>query len=149
MLEKLSRPVKIFQGTYTNIKITTPDDLIAGPTLFAESPNVATDNPQPPNIGKDNALPQMRMGQGYDVHRLVAGRPLILGGLHIPFEMGLDGHSDADVLTHAIINALFGAAGLGDIGRYFPPSDPTYKGISSLDMLAQVNQFCRQVAGKS
>jgi 2-C-methyl-D-erythritol 2,4-cyclodiphosphate synthase len=63
---------------------------------------------------------------------------LILGGLHIEFELGLDGHSDADVLTHAIINALLGAAGLGDIGRYFPPTDPTYKGIPSLKMLAEV-----------
>ena len=143
LLEKLNRPVKIFQGTYTNIKVTTPDDLLLAQRLFAESPaNIAADTaPSHPNILKDNALPQMRIGQGYDVHRLVAGRPLILGGLHVPFEMGLDGHSDADVLTHAIINALLGAAGLGDIGRYFPPSDPTYKGISSLNMLAQVNQL--------
>ena len=143
LLEKLNRPVKIFQGTYTNIKVTTPDDLLLAQRLFAESPaNIGADTaPSHPNILKDNTLPQMRIGQGYDVHRLVAGRPLILGGLHVPFEMGLDGHSDADVLTHAIINALLGAAGLGDIGRYFPPSDPTYKGISSLNMLAQVNQL--------
>ncbi len=146
LLEKLNRSVKIFQGTYTNIKVTTPDDLLLAQRIFAENPanlsvNAANPHPSQQSMLRDNPPGQMRVGQGYDVHRLVAGRPLILGGLHVPFELGLDGHSDADVLTHAIINALLGAAGLGDIGRYFPPSDPTYKGISSLDMLGQVNQL--------
>ncbi len=80
----------------------------------------------------------MRIGQGYDVHRLVDGRKLILGGVEIPFERGLLGHSDADVLTHAVMDALLGAAGLGDIGRHFPDSDPAYAGADSLRLLAAV-----------
>lgn len=82
----------------------------------------------------------MRIGHGYDVHRLVADRELILGGVHIPYEKGLLGHSDADVLTHAVMDALLGAAGLGDIGRHFPDTDPQYKGISSLKLLSYVAQ---------
>lgn len=77
----------------------------------------------------------MRIGYGYDLHRLARGRALILGGQEIEFRKGLDGHSDADVLLHAIIDALLGAAGLGDIGTHFPPSDDAYKGISSLLLL--------------
>lgn len=80
----------------------------------------------------------MRIGQGYDVHRLVDGRKLILGGVEVPFERGLLGHSDADVLTHAVMDALLGAAGLGDIGRHFPDSDPVYAGADSLRLLAAV-----------
>ena len=80
----------------------------------------------------------LRIGQGYDVHRLVEGRKLILGGVEIPFEKGLLGHSDADVLLHALMDALLGAAGLGDIGKLFPDTDPRYKGISSLELLRQV-----------
>ena len=79
----------------------------------------------------------MRIGMGYDVHRLVAGRPLIIGGVRIPFERGLLGHSDADVLVHAVCDALLGAAGLGDIGTHFPDSDPTLAGIDSLVLLAR------------
>ncbi len=78
----------------------------------------------------------MRAGIGYDIHRLVKGRPLILGGVPIAYEKGLLGHSDADVLTHAICDALLGAAGLGDIGMHFPDTDPQYKDISSLTLLA-------------
>ncbi|MDF1591226.1 MAG: 2-C-methyl-D-erythritol 2,4-cyclodiphosphate synthase [Desulfobacterales bacterium] len=77
----------------------------------------------------------MRIGMGYDVHRLVSGRKLVLGGVTIPFEKGLLGHSDADVLVHAICDALLGAAGLGDIGLHFPDTDPKYKDISSLKLL--------------
>lgn len=80
----------------------------------------------------------MRIGQGYDVHRLTSGRKLILGGVEVPFEKGLLGHSDADVLTHAVMDALLGAAGLGDIGRHFPDSDPAYFGADSLRLLAAV-----------
>jgi len=78
------------------------------------------------------------VGFGYDVHRLVAGRPLVLGGVRIPHEKGLDGHSDADVILHALMDALLGAAGLGDIGRHFPPADPAYAGADSLELLRQV-----------
>ncbi len=80
----------------------------------------------------------MRIGHGYDVHRLVAGRDLILGGVQIPHRMGLDGHSDADVLTHAVMDALLGAPPLGDIGQHFPDSDPAYPAISSLKLLTRV-----------
>ena len=80
----------------------------------------------------------MRVGMGYDVHRLVEGRKLILGGVEIPYEKGLLGHSDADVLIHAIMDALLGAAALGDIGKHFPDPDPQYKGISSVELLKHV-----------
>ena len=80
----------------------------------------------------------MRIGHGYDVHRLVEGRDLILGGVNIPYEKGLLGHSDADVLTHAIMDALLGAAALGDIGKHFPDTDPAYKGADSLKLAAHV-----------
>ena len=82
----------------------------------------------------------MRIGHGYDVHRLVEGRDLILGGVKIPYELGLLGHSDADVLLHAVSDALLGAAGLGDIGRHFPDTDPSYKGADSLKLLQIVGE---------
>ncbi|MCI7808068.1 2-C-methyl-D-erythritol 2,4-cyclodiphosphate synthase [bacterium] len=82
----------------------------------------------------------MRIGHGYDVHRLVEGRDLILGGVKIDYEKGLDGHSDADVLLHAVSDALLGAAGLGDIGRHFPDTDPQYKGADSLKLLQIVGR---------
>lgn len=85
-----------------------------------------------------------RMGVGYDVHRLTIGRPLILGGVEIPFSLGLAGHSDADVLSHALGDALLGAAGLGDLGRLFPDSDPQYKGISSLRLLERIFSLIQQ-----
>jgi len=83
----------------------------------------------------------MRIGNGYDVHRLVQGRKLVLGGVEVPHGTGLLGHSDADVLVHAIMDACLGAAGLGDIGQHFPDTDPAYKGISSLELLRRV--YCK------
>ena len=85
----------------------------------------------------------MRIGHGYDVHRLKEGRKLILGGVEIPWEKGLDGHSDADVLLHAVMDALLGAAVLGDIGRWFPDTDPQYRGISSMVLLEKVAELLR------
>ena len=85
----------------------------------------------------------MRIGHGYDVHRLAAGRRLVLGGVEIPYELGLLGHSDADVLTHALMDALLGAAGLWDIGHAFPDTDPAYEGISSLLLLERVMEMLR------
>lgn len=82
----------------------------------------------------------MRVGLGYDIHRLVSGLPLVLGGVDIPFDKGLSGHSDGDALIHAMMDALLGAAGLQDIGHYFPNSDPQYKGISSLILLRRVKE---------
>ena len=86
----------------------------------------------------------MRIGQGYDVHRLVEGRKLILGGVEIPYEKGLLGHSDADVLLHAVMDALLGAAALGDIGQHFPDSDERYKGISSVELLKDVGKILQE-----
>lgn len=118
LVERMGRPVVLVEGDYRNIKLTTPEDF-----LFARA---------------QMGVPPVRTGLGYDVHRLVPGRELILGGVRVPFERGLLGHSDADVLTHAVIDALLGAAGRGDIGRHFPDADPAYAGVSSLDLLARV-----------
>ncbi|HWR45319.1 2-C-methyl-D-erythritol 4-phosphate cytidylyltransferase [Sporomusa sp.] len=123
LVERLGTKVKIVQGDYQNIKITTPEDLTFAETLLAN---------------RQEAIGMIRSGIGYDVHRLVPERKLILGGVDIPYTLGLDGHSDADVLLHAIKDALLGAAALGDIGRHFPDTDGRYEGISSLALLAEV-----------
>ncbi|HWQ62067.1 MAG TPA: 2-C-methyl-D-erythritol 4-phosphate cytidylyltransferase [Negativicutes bacterium] len=123
LVERLGHKVRIVPGSYRNLKITTPEDLTVARALL-----------------ESEAQGMQRIGIGYDVHRLVAGRPLILGGVDIPHERGLEGHSDADVLLHAIKDALLGAAALGDIGRHFPDSDPAYKGASSLKLLAAVGE---------
>ncbi len=123
LVERLGVRVQIVQGDYQNIKITTPDDIMFAETILAK---------------RQEAVKMIRAGIGYDVHRLVPGRKLILGGMDIPYELGLDGHSDADVLLHAIKDALLGAAALGDIGRHFPDTDGRYKGISSMALLAEV-----------
>lgn len=90
----------------------------------------------------------MRVGIGYDVHKLVNGRELILGGVHIPYEKGLLGHSDADVLTHAIMDSILGAAALGDIGKHFPDTNEQYKGIDSLELLKEVNKLMKEKSFK-
>ena len=112
LAERIGQTILLTEGDYANIKITTREDLPM----------------------------EIRVGTGYDVHRLTEGRKLILGGVDIPYEKGLDGHSDADVMVHALMDALLGAAGLGDIGRHFPDTDLQYKGISSLKLLEIVNQ---------
>ena len=89
-------------------------------------------------------MTNLRIGHGYDVHRLVEGRALILGGVEIPWKLGLLGHSDADVLTHAVMDALSGAARLGDIGKLFPDTDPAYTGISSMKLLAHVGALLKE-----
>ena len=89
----------------------------------------------------DRIVMNIRIGNGYDIHRLVEGRPLILGGVEIPHQLGLQGHSDADALTHAIMDAMLGALSLGDIGHYFPPSDPKWAGANSLVLLEQVHEL--------
>ena len=90
----------------------------------------------------------LRIGNGYDIHRLVGDRPLILGGVEIAHELGLLGHSDADVLTHAVMDAMLGALSLGDIGHYFPPTDPKWAGADSLKLLDQVNQLIQSKGWK-
>lgn len=122
LVESVGGRVRLSDGDYRNIKITTPEDMLTARAF----------------IGEKKERKQMRVGYGYDVHRLVEGRELILGGVKIPFEKGLLGHSDADVLTHAIADALLGAAALGDIGKLFPNNDPRYKGADSLKLLEQV-----------
>lgn len=112
IVEHAGGEITIVDGEYQNIKITTKEDLPM----------------------------ENRIGTGFDVHRLVPYRKLILGGVDIPYEQGLEGHSDADVLTHAVMDALLGAAGLGDIGLHFPDTDPAYKGISSLVLLEKVRE---------
>lgn len=126
LVERLGVPVQVVMGSYDNIKITNPPDLRRMELLLrAEEPEPLTEI-------------AMRTGFGYDVHTLVEGRALILGGVAIPWERGLLGHSDADVLVHAVMDALLGAVGQGDIGQHFPDSDPRFAGISSLDLLRQV-----------
>jgi len=86
----------------------------------------------------------VRVGTGFDIHRLVVGRRLILAGVELPWDLGLQGHSDADVICHALIDALCGAAGIGDIGTLFPDTDPKYDGVRSLDLLREVTEHCRR-----
>ena len=114
LVERIGGRVALTEGDYANIKITTREDL--------------------PKM-------DMRIGSGYDVHQLTEGRKLILGGVEIPFEKGLLGHSDADVLLHALMDAMLGAAALGDIGKHFPDTDERYKGISSLKLLEHVKSL--------
>ena len=89
------------------------------------------------------SAPELRIGEGWDIHALVAGRPLMLGGISVPHDKGLAGHSDADALLHAITDALFGAAGLGDIGRHFPDTDPQFRGVDSIELLVEAARRVR------
>jgi len=117
LVERLGLPVHVVEGDPRNVKITTAADLAAAKAAALQT-----------NL-------TMRIGNGYDLHRLVAGRPLILGGVTIPFDLGLDGHSDADIVCHALTDAVLGAAGIGDIGRLFPDTDPKWKGADSIALL--------------
>jgi 2-C-methyl-D-erythritol 4-phosphate cytidylyltransferase/2-C-methyl-D-erythritol 2,4-cyclodiphosphate synthase len=121
LAERAGHAVRIVEGDAANIKITTPDDLIIAEAIAGSGKRVRTG----------------RAGTGYDLHRLVAGRPLVIGGVTVPSDRGALGHSDADVVCHALTDAILGAACLGDIGRHFPDSDPQWKGASSLDLLAR------------
>ena len=120
LMEAAGHKVKLIKGLDTNLKLTTPEDIRLAQALMAKEE------------------PAMRIGHGYDVHKLVEGRDLILGGVKIEYEKGLLGHSDADVLTHAVMDALLGAAALGDIGKLFPDNDPAYKGADSIGLLRHV-----------
>ena len=123
LFELTGRPVQLTQGDYANLKITTREDL-----------------PRP----EQKEEHKMRIGHGYDVHRLVEGRKLILGGVEVPFEKGLLGHSDADVLAHAVMDAVLGAAALGDIGQHFPDNDPAYSGADSLKLARRVAEILKE-----
>lgn len=126
LAERAGHPVRLVDGEPSNIKITVPEDL-----LMAEA---IARRPRVPITADD---PGWRVGTGYDLHRLVEGRPLVLGGVTIPWDRGLLGHSDADAVCHAVTDALLGGAALGDIGRHFPDTDPRYEGASSIDLLAR------------
>jgi 2-C-methyl-D-erythritol 2,4-cyclodiphosphate synthase len=119
LVERAGHPVSVVDGDPRNLKVTTPDDLMIAERLMSPA---AT-------------MPRLRIGNGYDLHRLESGRPLILGGVTIPFDKGLQGHSDADAVCHAVTDAILGAAGAGDIGRHFPDSDATWKDADSIDLL--------------
>lgn len=123
LFELTGRAVQLTQGDYANYKITTREDL-----------------PRP----EQKEEHKMRIGHGYDVHRLVEGRKLILGGVEVPFEKGLLGHSDADVLAHAVMDAVLGAAALGDIGQHFPDNDPAYSGADSLKLARCVAEILKE-----
>jgi 2-C-methyl-D-erythritol 4-phosphate cytidylyltransferase/2-C-methyl-D-erythritol 2,4-cyclodiphosphate synthase len=119
LLERAGIPVHIVEGEASNIKVTTPGDLQHVRGLAKRQDQVTL----------------MRIGTGYDLHRLVSGRPLILAGVRIPFELGLDGHSDADIVCHAVTDAVLGAAAAGDIGQHFPDTDPRFKDADSIQLL--------------
>lgn len=123
LAEHAGYPVRIVEGEATNIKLTIPDDLRVADVIARKA------GPLPARTG--------RAGTGYDLHRLVSGRPLVLGGVTVPSAKGALGHSDADVVCHAITDAILGAVGLGDIGRHFPDSDPRWKDAAGLDLLAR------------
>ncbi len=129
LVERLGEAVVTVRGRWDNIKITSPEDLDLGMYILEK---------------RGDVTPALRIGQGYDVHPLVKGRPLILGGVHIPHEKGLLGHSDADVLTHVVIDAVLGAIGAGDIGQLFPDTDAAYKDISSLVLLARAAEVSKE-----
>lgn len=126
LVERLGRPVRLVPGSPLNLKVTVPADLQLAESL----------------LRRDDAAPApgaaARVGLGFDAHRLVSGRPLILGGVAVPSSRGLDGHSDADVVAHAVMDALLGAGGCGDIGRLFPPDDPAHRGADSMRLLGRV-----------
>jgi 2-C-methyl-D-erythritol 4-phosphate cytidylyltransferase / 2-C-methyl-D-erythritol 2,4-cyclodiphosphate synthase len=122
LIENLGLPVAVVEGSPHNIKITTPDDLLQAEGILEMMEPTTTQSP-------------IRVGLGFDIHRLVAGRRLMLGGIEIPYESGLLGHSDGDSLIHAVIDALLGAAGLGDIGAHFPDTDPRFQNADSAALL--------------
>ena len=126
LVERMGKKVKMVEGSYENIKITTSEDLIMAEALMQK---------------KTGNKIYFRNGFGYDSHRFASSRKLILGGVEIPFNKGLQGYSDADALTHAICDALLGAAGCGDIGRHFPDNDSKYKNISSIILLKRVKKI--------
>lgn len=152
LVERLGVKVRLVMGSSENLKVTTPEDLVVAEAILARRVALARQEdrqelaltpenwPQEGSVKVDDKKP-MRVGIGYDVHRFVAGRRLILGGVEIPSELGLEGHSDADVLLHAVMDALLGALALGDIGQHFPNTDWRYKDVSSLVLLREVGKL--------
>ena len=126
LVERLGLPVHVVEGDPRNIKITTAEDLATAKAVAVRTSRSESEGVSPR---------WMRIGNGYDLHKLVAGRPLILAGVKIPFELGLLGHSDADIVCHAVTDAILGAAGIGDIGRLFPDTDPKWQDADSIALL--------------
>ena len=126
LVERLGLPVRLTQGSRTNIKLTTPEDVNMAEAFLGSN------------------YPALRVGQGYDVHRLVEDRDLILCGVKVPHTLGLLGHSDADVALHALMDAMLGAMALGDIGKHFPDTDERYRGISSMKLLTHVVSLLKE-----
>jgi len=150
LAERYGMQVRIVPAYYENIKLTTPEDLLVAESFLQHASNFGGNHDVLVNDMTTNGISvkytkkgekTMRVGFGYDVHQLVEARKLILGGVEIPYERGLLGHSDADVLVHALMDALLGAAAMGDIGRHFPDNDDQYKGISSMVLLERVVQL--------
>jgi 2-C-methyl-D-erythritol 4-phosphate cytidylyltransferase/2-C-methyl-D-erythritol 2,4-cyclodiphosphate synthase len=133
LAERCGQPVRVIEGEATNIKVTVPEDLPIAESIAKQQSDSAAVASKPARTG--------RAGTGYDLHRLVPGRPLILGGVTIPSDRGALGHSDADVICHAVTDAMLGAACLGDIGQHFPDSDPQWKGASSLELLRKTTSL--------
>ena len=129
LVERLEVKVAVALGSYENIKITTPEDLLLAEKICAD---------RGMTMMQSLKMSQFRVGSGYDVHRLTQNRKLILCGVEVPYELGLDGHSDADVAVHALMDALLGAAALGDIGKHFPDTDDRFKGADSMKLLEHV-----------
>jgi 2-C-methyl-D-erythritol 4-phosphate cytidylyltransferase / 2-C-methyl-D-erythritol 2,4-cyclodiphosphate synthase len=146
LAERAGHTVRLVEGDVSNIKITTPEDLLLAEAIAARSAEASRSTETDADGARGSSRAPARTGRagtGYDLHRLVAGRPLVIGGITIPSDRGALGHSDADVACHAITDAILGAAGLGDIGRHFPDSDPRWKGASSLDLLARACAMVR------
>jgi 2-C-methyl-D-erythritol 4-phosphate cytidylyltransferase/2-C-methyl-D-erythritol 2,4-cyclodiphosphate synthase len=141
MVERIGGKVVVFDGSPWNIKVTTPEDLVIAEALAATVK--AGRHPRTELDTRGGPAPLRRHGTGFDGHRLASGGPLRLGGLDIPFELHLEGHSDGDVLLHAIASSILGAAGLGDLGRHFPSSDPSLKGIDSRVLLQRTVALAR------
>lgn len=140
LVERIGDKIKVVTSDYRNIKITTPEDLKIAESLIREE---GLGKKEEKSLVSNPAYLLPRIGMGYDVHKLVPNRKLILGNVEIPYNLGLDGHSDADVLIHAIIDAILGAAALGDIGQHFPDSDAQFKGIDSGELLRKVNELIK------
>lgn len=140
LVERMGFTVHMVKGSYENFKITTPEDLALAEIVLGNRhrPAAPRGSGEVTRLSSKSRSGDYSVGIGYDAHRLVIGRKLVIGGVDIPFERGLLGHSDADVLVHAVMDALLGAAGMGDIGRHFPDSSDAYKGISSMNLLRQV-----------
>jgi len=135
LVERLGLPVHIVEGDPRNIKITTPEDLATATAVALRTSGRMEGD------GFSHRL--IKIGNGYDLHTLVEGRPLILAGVRIPFELGLSGHSDADIVCHAVTDAVLGAASMGDIGRLFPDTDPKWKGADSIALLKGAMELVR------